>query len=249
MLGSSASISGANIVLNTTVAESLKKFADILEQADDFTAQLHDLIQQQIRTHKHIIFNGNGYDQAWVEEAEKRGLLNLKTTPDCLPYFVKEKSVQLFTQHKVFSETEIHARYEILLENYVKTINIEALTMLDMARKDILPAISAFTQKLSETVLSKQSAVGGLECKYEKDLICKISGLCDEIYSKANSLEQILADVPCSEESMLDAAQYYKSEVLCMMGELRAVADEAETIMDRTYYPYPNYGDLLFGVQ
>ena len=145
MLGSAASISDANVVLNTAVAESLRQYADVLEQAEDFETALHDLIRNTIQAHKRIIFNGNGYDASWLEEAEKRGLLNLKTTPDCVPYLLKEKNVRLFTTHKIYSETELHARYEIMLENYSKVLRIEALTMLEMVNTDILPAVSDYT--------------------------------------------------------------------------------------------------------
>ncbi len=162
---------GPNIVLNTAVAESLRQFAERLEGSADFNEELHDLIQETIRDHKRIIFNGNGYDDAWVAEAQKRGLLNLKTTPDCLPYFIKEKNIHLFEEHKVFSETEIRARYEILLENYSKVLNIEALTMLDMANKDLLPAYTSYTKQLADAVASKKAAVPDADCSYEQERI------------------------------------------------------------------------------
>ena len=157
MLGSAASISDANVVLNTAVAESLRQYADVLERAEDFETALHDLIRNTIQAHKRIIFNGNGYDASWLEEAEKRGLLNLKTTPDCVPYLLKEKNVRLFTTHKIYSETELHARYEIMLENYSKVLRIEALTMLEMVNTDILPAVSDYTAKLVRTAEDKKA--------------------------------------------------------------------------------------------
>lgn len=167
MLGSSESISGPNIILNTAVAEELKEFADILEGADDFDLTLHDLIRKTIRDHKRIIFNGNGYDDAWIKEAEKRGLLNLRTTPDALPRFLDEKNIRLFTSHKVFSKEEMEARYEILMENYVKILHIEALTMADMAEKDILPAVSVYCHSMTDAVLAKQSLGADIDCSYE----------------------------------------------------------------------------------
>ncbi|MCR4693638.1 MAG: glutamine synthetase III, partial [Firmicutes bacterium] len=190
-LGSSASISGPNVVLNTTVAESLKQFADELENADDFDAALHNLIQRTIKEHKRIIFGGNGYDDNWLAEAEKRGLLNLKTTPDCLPCYISEKNIRLFTEHKVFNETEMRARYEIHLDNYSKTINIEALTMVDMAIKDILPAVSSFVKQLSDTIISKKSAIGKIDCTYEESIIKEISSLENDTFKKVNEIETL----------------------------------------------------------
>ncbi len=249
MLGSSNSISGANIVLNTAVAESLRQYADELESAEDFNKALHDLIQRTIREHKRIIFNGNGYDEAWVKEAERRGLLNLKTTPECLPYFCAEKNVQLFTQHRVFSETEINARCEIMLETYSKMLNIEALTMLDMANKDLLPAYSAYARQLSEALLAKKEAAPGVDCTYEEELLRKVSGLCGGMYQKTKALEATLLELVHKDCSELEKAQYYRSVVFGAMNELRIVADELESVTDRKYYPYPTYGDLLFGVR
>ena len=177
MPGSSASISGVNVVLNTAVAESLRQYADILEKADDFEAALHDLIKDVIHKHKRIIFNGNGYDESWVKEAEKRGLLNLRSTPDCVPYYLSEKNVELFTRHKVYTETELHARYEIKLDNYSKVLHIEAQTMLDMVWKDILPAASAYTKELAETVAAKKAIGGGIDTSYEERLAGHMSVL------------------------------------------------------------------------
>ena len=249
MLGSSDSISGANIVLNTAVAESLRQYADTLEQAEDFQAALHDLIQDTIKQHKRIIFNGNGYDENWVEEAEGRGLLNLKAAPDCLPYFIKEKNVKLFAAHKVFTETEIKARYEILLDNYSKLLHIEALTMLDMSKKDLMPAYSAYTKQLSDTLLAKKAAVPGADCSYEEKEIEKISGLVGDMFRKTEALEDTLLQMVHMDLDELGRAQYYRSKVFDAMNELRIAADEAESVTSREFYPYPNYGDLLFGVR
>ena len=249
MLGSSDSISGANIVLNTAVAESLSQFADALEQSADFNGTLHDLIRSTIKKHRRIIFNGNGYDEKWVAEAEKRGLLNLRTTPDCLPYFIKEKNVDLFTRHKVFSETEIRARYEILLENYSKILNIEAVTMLDMANKDLLPAYSAYARQLSETVNAKKAADPDVDCTFETERLRQVSALCGDMYRKTQALEDTLLNLVQKDFGELERAQYYQGTVFHAMTELRIVADELESVTDRSFYPYPNYGDLLFGVR
>ena len=249
MLGSNDSISGANIVLNTAVAESLRQYADALEKAEDFNETLHALIRDTIRSHKRIIFNGNGYDGAWVEEAQRRGLLNLKTTPDCLPYFTSPKNIALFAAHKVFSETEIRARYDILLDNYSKIINIEAVTMLDMSKKDLLPAYSAYARCLGETINAKKAALSGVDCTYEEEQLKKISALCGCMYQKAQALEDALLHLDQIECDGLARAKYYQQTVLSAMNELRIAADEMESIAGRSFYPYPNYGDLLFGVR
>ncbi|HIZ16525.1 MAG TPA: glutamine synthetase III [Firmicutes bacterium] len=249
MLGSNDSISGANIVLNTAVAESLRQFADVLESTDDFSSALHDLIQNTIKEHKRIIFNGNGYDDMWVTEAEKRGLLNLKTTPDCLPYFIKEKNIKLFELHKVFTKTEILARYEILLDNYSKTLHIEAMTMLDMANKDLLPAYSDYTKQLSDALIAKKNAVPSADCTFEEERISKISELCGRMYQKTKALEETLIKLVHMDCDELEKAKYYQTKVFSAMNELRIAADEIESITDRKAYPYPNYGDLLFGVR
>ncbi len=249
MLGSSASISGANVVLNTAVAESLRQFADVLEASGNFNESIQKLIQGTIREHKRIIFNGNGYDDAWIQEAEKRGLLNLKTTPDCLPYFIHDKNIKLFTTHRVFSEIEVQARYEILLDNYSKVLNIEALTMLDMAKKDLLPAVSGYCKKLSETIIAKKAAVSPVNCSYEEDTLQKLSDICGAMYRKTQDLEGCLLHLQMKNLDALELARYYREKVFLAMNELRIAADEAESVMDRSFYPYPNYGDLLFGVR
>ncbi|HIS75173.1 MAG TPA: glutamine synthetase III [Candidatus Merdivicinus excrementipullorum] len=249
MLGSNDSISGANIVLNTAVAESLRQYADALEKAEDFNKTLHALIRDTIRSHKRIIFNGNGYDGAWVEEAQRRGLLNLKTTPDCLPHFTSPKNIALFAAHKVFSETEIRARYDILLDNYSKILNIEAVTMLDMAKKDLLPAYSAYARHLGETINAKKAALSGVDCTYEEEQLKKVSALCGCMYQKTQALEDALLHLDQIECDGLARAKYYQQTVLSAMNELRIAADEMESIAGRSFYPYPNYGDLLFGVR
>ena len=249
MVGSSDSIACANIMLNAAMAETLKEFSDRLEGVSDFESALHDLIKETIKAHKRIIFNGNGYDDAWIKEAtEKRGLLNLRTTPDALSTVLEKKNVEMLTSLKIFSEAEIHSRYEICLENYCKTVNIEGLTMVDMARKEILPAVEAYLGNLSGTVAAKTAAVPGLACKYEKDLISKLSKLADEISDAASSLDTTLIRLKAIPD-VTDAAYVIRDVVLQKMAELRVVCDEAESITADKYWPFPTYGDLLFGVR
>ena len=249
MVGSSDSIACANIMLNAAMAETLKEFADRLEGVSDFESALHDLIKETIKAHKRIIFNGNGYDDAWIKEAtEKRGLLNLRTTPDALSTVLEKKNVEMLTSLKIFSEAEIRSRYEICLENYCKTVNIEGLTMVDMARKEILPAVEAYLGDLSGTVAAKTAAVPGLACKYEKDLISKLSKLADEISDAASSLDTTLIRLKAIPD-VTDAAYVIRDVVLQKMAELRVVCDEAESITADKYWPFPTYGDLLFGVR
>ena len=248
MLGSAASISGANVVLNTAVAESLRQYADILENSKDFENDLHELIKSVIAKHKRIIFNGNGYDDAWIEEAERRGLLNLKSTPDCVPYYLAEKNVELFTRHKIYTPVELHARYEIKLDGYCKVLHIEALTMLDMVWKDILPAVSAYSKKLADTALAKKSLSDSIDCSFETELAAKISTLTAEAVKKTQALEYAVMDVKNIEDT-LELARYYKDTVFAAMNELRIVVDELETHTSAEYWPYPSYGDILFSVK
>ena len=247
MLGSSASISDANTTLNTAVAEELRQFADELEGAENFETALHALIKRVISNHKRIIFNGNGYDEAWEKEAEKRGLLNLKTTPDALPYFVEEKNIVLFTAHKVYTEKEMHSRYEILMENYCKLIHIEANTMVDMAMKDILPIVSEYSQVLANTILAKKSVSKSLNCDYEKRMLTEISSLQAQLFERTTSLENALKNAK-SFSSVGALAQYYKNEILGTMATLRKSADALETLVSAEYWPFPTYSELLFGV-
>ena len=248
MLGSAASISCANTVLNTSVAEELKQFADTLEGASDFEGALHDLIKDTIKAHKRIIFNGDGYDESWVKEAEKRGLLNLKTTPDALAHMLDEKNVKLFTSHKVLTETELKARHEVRLENYCKVVNIEALTMLDMARKDILPAMSAYSAALAGDASAKTALLGDADCSYEKENVKSLCALLGAAYRGVKKLESDL--LAAKSVTALDAlADVYKSTILDDMRALRISVDEMETIASAKEWPYPCYGDLLFGVR
>ena len=248
MLGSSASISGANVVLNTAVAESLRQYADVLEKAENFEAALHDLIRDVIRRHKRIIFNGNGYDEAWVQEAERRGLLNLKTTPDCVPYYVCPKNIELFTRHRVYTETELKARYEIKLSSYCKVLHIEALTMLDMTQKDILPAVSGYARSLAEAALAKRSLSDTMDVSFETGLATKISRLTAELNGRAASLSTAVTKAEALTDS-LEQARFYRDTVFEEMCSLRQVADELETLCSAEYWPYPSYGDLLFSVK
>ena len=249
MVGSSDSIACANIMLNASMAETLKEFADKLEGASDFETALHDLIKETIKAHKRIIFNGNGYDDAWIKEAtEKRGQLNLRTTPDALATILEKNNVDMLTSLKVFSEAEIRSRYEICLENYCKTVNIEGLTMVDMARKEILPSVEAYLSDLSGTVAAKAAAVPGLACKYEKGIITKLSTLVDEIDDAAEALDSTLVRLKAVPD-VTDAAYVIRDVVLQKMAELRVVCDEAEALTAAKYWPFPTYGDLLFGVR
>ena len=249
MLGSSNSIACANIMLNAAVAESLKEYADTLEQAGDFEAALHDLIKKTITDHKRIIFNGNGYDDAWIKEAtEVRGLPNLRTTPDALPAILDPKNVKMLTSHKIFSEAEIHSRYEITLENYCKTVNIEGQTMVDMARKEIVPAVETYTEELAKALSVKKAAVPGLACKYETESIKKLTLLTDEIAAATDKLEAALTEYKTISD-VTAAADFIRDVILQKMTELRVVCDEAETHTAEKYWPFPTYGDLLFGVR
>ena len=249
MLGSSNSIACANIMLNTAVAESLKIYADRLEGVADFETALHDMIKKTIKDHKRIIFNGNGYDDSWIKEAtEKRGLCNYRTTADCMPHILDEKNVRMLTSHKVFSEVELKSRYEIMLENYCKTVMIEACTMVDMAKKQILPAVSAYTTDLAESVGKKLKLGTDIACKYEKEAVKKLSILCDKISEATDSLEGTLVKIK-SAEDIGEESEMIRDAVLVAMSELRVACDEAETMTAEKYWPFPTYGELLFGVR
>ena len=249
MLGSSNSIACTNIMLNTAVAESLRQYADALEGAEDFNAALHDLIRRVIREHKRIIFNGNGYDESWIKEAtEVRGLLNLRTTPDVLPVILEKKNTDLLVSHKVMSESEIRSRYEITLENYCKTVTIEAMTMIDMTRKLILPAIEAYSASVAESLGAKLGVVPELSGKYEKKKLKTLSSLEDSIDASVSALESSLIRLRAIDD-VTDSAFVIRDVILQKMAELRVACDEAETLTAKKYWPFPTYGDLLFGVR
>ena len=247
MLGSTASIAEANVVINTAVAESLRQYADELEGAQDFENALNQLIKRTIKDHKRIIFNGNGYDDLWVKEAEKRGLANLRTTPESLPHLIDEKSIKLFSEHKVYSEVELHSRLEIMTENYCKIINIEALTMIDMAEKDIMPAVSKFIGQTAENASNVKNFIKNAECTYENEIVKKASALLSSAYETVNTLKKDLENVPKEDKSK--AAFYYKDVIITDMEKLRSYVDELELICDRKSWPYPGYGEILFSVK
>ena len=245
MLGSMFSISGPNIILNTIVAEELDKFADILETADDKEAAIYKIVKDTYLAHKRIVFNGNGYTDEWVEEAEKRGLLNLKSTPDAIPYMAAAKNIELFEKHNIFTAAEVKSRVEILLENYCTVLKIEASTMLDMLYKDILPAINAYDKDLTTSILDKKSA--GITPGFENKLAEKISLVGADIYQKA----EVLSDAVAHAAEIADAhaaAVYYHDSVLKAMDDLRTAVDSIEGMLAEKYLPYPTYGELLFGV-
>ena len=249
MLGSSNSIACANIMLNAAVAESLKIYADRLEGAEDFETALHAMIKKTIKDHKRILFNGNGYDAAWIKEAtEVRGLCNYPTTPDCMPHLLDKKNVDMLTSHKVFSVTELESRTEIMLENYSKTVVIEANTMVDMARKQILPAVAGYAAELASTVATKRAVSADIACGYETKLVAKLSGLTDQIAEKTDELEAALLALKDIDD-VTEESYAIRDTILSKMAALRAVADEAETVTSEDYWPFPTYGELLFGVR
>ena len=249
LLGSSNSIACANIMLNAAVAESLKIYADRLENADDFETALHEMIKKTIKDHKRIIFNGNGYDDEWIKEAtEKRGLLNLRTTPDAIPHLLDKKNVDMLTSHKVFSEAELKSRCEITLENYCKTVTIEANTMSQMAKKEILPAIEEYTAFIASAAGKKKALDAEVSCVYETGTVRKLSLLSGQIFEKCDELDKVLCKL--SDSANVEQEGYMiRDELLPKMSELRVACDEAEVITAEKYWPFPTYGELLFGVR
>ena len=240
-LGSSQSISGPNIALNTIMSEELEQFADILEKSSDFQSDLAKLIKKTFTEHQRIIFNGNGYDDAWVTEAEKRGLCNLKSTAEALPAYIAPKNVDLFVKHGIYTKGEIQARYEIHVENYTSVIHIEANTMVDMIRHDILPAVSAYAADLCARADSKEAS--GVPCRYEKETAAEVGKLTDELMDACAKLEADLADVPSGSK---EAMQYSHSVIFADMGAARGAADKLETLTAKEYWPFPAYSDILF---
>ena len=249
MLGSSNSIACANIMLNSAVAESLKIYADKLEGEKDFAAALHDLIKETVKEHKRIIFNGNGYDDAWIKEAtEVRGLKNYRTTPDCMPHLLDKKNVDMLTSHKVFTVEELKSRCEIMLENYCKSVTIEANTMIDMAKTEIAPAIERFTADLAKNAAAKKAVAPALACAYETGLISKLSDLTDRIYASVGELQSaVIALHDC--DGVIAESEAIRDDVLQKMCALRLACDEAETLTEKKYWPYPTYADILFSVR
>ena len=247
-VGSSQSISQANVIINSMVADVLEKFADELESADDFEIALHELIKRTITEHKRIIFNGNGYEEAWVIEAERRGLLNLRTTPDALPYLLDKKNVDMFARQRVFTESELRSRFDIMMDNYSKVINIEALTMIDMVKRSILPCVSAFQSEVAETIVSKRAVSKDLKCFYEEKLLGKLSDLTDTAFSRLRVLEENV-ETASKISGVIEVAVYYKDNIVTAMYSLREAIDELESITDSSVWPYPSYGDILYSVK
>lgn len=244
MLGSSLNISGPNIVLNTIVAEELNQFADILEKSNNFTADLNKLVKKVIHEHKRIIFNGDGYSAMWPIEAEKRGLLNLKSTVDALPHFIDPKNIDLFTKHQVFTEVEMKSRCEILLDTYSKVVNIEAQTLVSMIKKYVIPSCSKYVTKLTNAVSAKKSLNSDLDYSMELGLATKLSGLSAKLYQSLQELEERLSSAHKS--SALNTAKYYREVILTDMEYLRSIIDEIEANMSKEDWPIPTYGDLEF---
>ena len=249
MLGSSNSIACANIMLNAAVAESLRIYADRLEKAENFETALHEMIRKTIKDHKRIIFNGNGYDDAWIQEAtEKRGLCNYRTTADCIPHLLDKKNVDMLISHKVFTEAELKSRMEITLENYCKTVLIEANTMVSMARSEIAPAVEAYVKEIAKTAALKKSVSDDISCAYESNLLKKLSALTERISIATDELENAIAQVRQFDNIVAESAAI-RDVLINKMGELRVACDEAEVLTSKKHWPFPTYGDLLFGVR
>ncbi len=247
MLGSSSSVSGPNIILNTIVAEELSQFADELEKAPDFKKALNELIRRTISEHKRIIFNGNNYSDEWVSEAERRGLLNLKSSAEALPYLVSEKNIALFTKHNIFTETEVRSRCDIMLDNYSKMISIEAHTMIDMAQKEILPASIKYAGQLCETAAAKRALSENIACSAEIELAQKISALTGALSDEIQALDKALLTLKEAQDVQEEALSCYRTVIPAMLN-LRCTADQLETLVAEEYWPFPTYGELLFGV-
>jgi len=246
MLGSAFSISGPNIVLNTIIAEVLRQFADQLEQSTEFKRDLAELIQKTIREHKRIIFNGNNYSDEWVEEAKERGLSNLKNTVDSLPEFVSEKSIELFTRHHVFTESELHSRYEILMESYCKALHIEALTMVDMIKGSIIPACIDYQNELARLLRQKREC-GTFDAYVEERLLGKIADLSSSLLRKLPVLEEAIAESK-DEHEILARARFYRDKILGTISELRLITDELESVVAKKHWPLPSYAEMLYSV-
>ena len=245
-VGSSQSIATPNFIINTIVAETLSQIADRLEKAEDFNAEVNAVVKEIIKNHKRIIFNGNNYSEEWVAEAERRGLPNLKTTVDAIPALVAEKNIKVLEKHGVLNRAEIFSRYEICLENYIKTIRIEALTMIEMANRQILPASLAYVRKVADTVASLNAA--GADSSAAKGKLDKLVSLTSSLQAAIDQLGVKLEEVDAHEGDLLEHARTYKDVIIPLMGEMRSFADKLETLVDASLWPIPTYGDLLFGV-
>ena len=246
MPGSALSMGDPNMVLNTIVAEALRQFADELEQAEDFVAALNQLIRRTVQEHRRILFNGNGYDESWIAEAARRGLSHYRNAAEAIPHMLDEKNIEVMSRHHVLSPVEMRARCEIMLENYFKQIHIEAITMLEMARGDIYPAAVAYGRDLAEALLAKRSAVPGLACRSEEELVSRLSALTDEFYLRVQALAAAAAEAPQADAAA--RAKYHHDVVLARMEELRKTADTMERLVDCKRWPYPSYGQIMYGV-
>ncbi|MCL2251366.1 MAG: glutamine synthetase III [Treponema sp.] len=247
MLGSTFSIAGPNIVLNTIVAEILNQFADALEKSKDFNGDIAAIVKKTYSEHKRIIFNGNNYSEDWVVEAQKRGLSNLKTTVDALPKFLDKKSVDLFEKHHVFTKTEIHSRYEIMMEAYCKTLHIEALTMVDMVKGEIIPACLEYQKELVDLLRQKKTYNGSMDCTLEEHFLYNITKLSASLLKKLTALENAVLETS-QEREILAQASFYRDKIFTAMSELRLVVDELETLVAKKYWPIPTYAELLYSV-
>lgn len=247
MLGSASSISDTNVMLNTMAADAFSQFADRLEAAEDFQAELHDIIKETISEHKRIIFNGDGYSDQWQEEAKRRGLLNLPSTVDALPLLKTEKNIEMFERHGVLSRTEINSRVDIILENYSKILHIEALTLIEMMNREVIPAITSYTDSLCRTVINKQQVGIKLQTSAETELISRLSAANTEIYGLTAELKMAVSSAE-KVQDMLERATMYHDHVLRLMNDIRKYADSAEAVVSKDAWPYPSYGDLLFKI-
>ena len=248
MPGSSMSIASANTMLNTIVADSLRQFADELEGAEDFSSALNDLIKRTIKEHRRVIFNGNGYDEKWLEEAEKRGLPNLRSSADAIPHLLDEKNVEVLTRIGIFTKTELYSRFEIMLENYCKTIRIDALTMLEMARVDILPAVFDYEKKLAATINAKKAASASVPAGAETDLLGKVAALADEFYAGIAQLDSAVNVAGNGWGDTRKLSMYFLENVIPAMSALRSTGDRLEVLVGADYWPFPSYGTILYRV-
>lgn len=246
MLGSQISIACPNIILNTIYADTLQKFADELEKADDFKKALNDLIKRTIKNHKRIIFNGDGYAEQWKIEAKRRGLLNLRTTCDVMPLYIQQKNLDLFSRHHVYTNTEMLSRYEVIMETYCKTLHIEAMTMMEMAHKEILPSVSRFSKDIADTITSKRAVSAEIACAAETDLLRRVSAGLDESYARLKALKHIIKDEKAEIKPILAAAEFYKDSVIPAMNALRECIDSLEVLVPADYWPIPTYSEMLF---
>ncbi len=247
MPGSSQSIAGPNMVINTAVAEVLNGFADQLENSSDFAVDLMKLLSETIKNHKRIVFNGNGYDEAWVKEAEKRGLKHFKNTIEALPAFIEPKNIALYTKHHVFSEEEIHSRYEVMLDSYTKTINIEALTMIDMVQRDVIPGCLSYQNLLLTTLTQKKALGSQIPCQLEENLLSKIATLVDVMEARLNTLSDEVVSAKNQNDSY-EVAKAFRQHVILAMNELRAVVDELETLIGKAFWPMPVYAEIFHSI-